>query len=96
MRAEAERAPLGGRVTPQHDTGNLSATRKFSSIGPVGQPESGISRIRHIMSWWLQPCTGAPMRDWILILSPIAAIAYFASHPTEFKAFMDWFARLIL
>jgi ABC-type Fe3+ transport system substrate-binding protein len=35
------------------------------------------------------------MRDWILIVGPIAVIAYFAGHPADFKAFMDWFARLL-
>jgi hypothetical protein len=35
------------------------------------------------------------MRDWLLILAPIAAIVYFVAHPEEFTAFMNWFARLL-
>ena len=35
------------------------------------------------------------MRDWILILAPIAAIVYFLIYPSEFTALMNWFARLL-
>ncbi len=35
------------------------------------------------------------MRDWLLVLAPIAAIVYFVAHPSEFTAFMNWFARLL-
>jgi hypothetical protein len=35
------------------------------------------------------------MRDWLLMLAPIAAIVYFLTHPSEFTALMNWFARLL-
>jgi hypothetical protein len=35
------------------------------------------------------------MRDWLLVIAPIGAIVYFVMHPDQFKAFIDWFARLI-
>jgi hypothetical protein len=37
----------------------------------------------------------APMQDWLLILAPIATVAYFLIHPGVFPAFMSWFARLL-
>jgi hypothetical protein len=35
------------------------------------------------------------MRDWLIILAPIAAIFYFVAHPGTFTAFMNWFAGLL-
>jgi hypothetical protein len=35
------------------------------------------------------------MQDWLLILAPIATVAYFLIHPGAFPAFMDWFARFL-
>jgi hypothetical protein len=35
------------------------------------------------------------MQDWVLVLGPTAAGVYFLAHPSEFTAFMDWFARLM-
>jgi len=35
------------------------------------------------------------MREWILVLAPIAVVFYFAAHPPQFLAFMNWFARLL-
>jgi hypothetical protein len=36
-----------------------------------------------------------PMRDWLLILVPIAAVTYFLAYPNEFRAFMAWFGSMI-
>jgi hypothetical protein len=38
----------------------------------------------------------ARMRDWLLVVSPIAAVIYFLAYPHGFHAFMDWFGRLVL
>jgi hypothetical protein len=35
------------------------------------------------------------MQDWFLITAPIVAFGYFLVHPSQFIAFMDWFARLL-
>jgi hypothetical protein len=35
------------------------------------------------------------MRDWIIILAPLAAIIYFLVFPSDFTAMIAWFARLI-
>jgi hypothetical protein len=35
------------------------------------------------------------MQDWLIITAPIVAIGYFLAHPSQFIAFMDWFARLL-
>jgi hypothetical protein len=35
------------------------------------------------------------MRDWILILTPIAIAIYFFINPDQFKTFMDWFGNLL-
>ena len=35
------------------------------------------------------------MRDWLLVLAPIATVTYFVAHPDEFRAFMAWFGGLI-
>jgi hypothetical protein len=35
------------------------------------------------------------MQDFLLITSPIVAIGYFLTHPSQLIAFMDWFARLL-
>jgi len=35
------------------------------------------------------------MRDWLLILVPVAVIFYFVFYPNEFWKFMAWFARLL-
>jgi hypothetical protein len=35
------------------------------------------------------------MRDWLLLLAPIALVLYFLVNPDQFGAFMDWAARLI-
>jgi hypothetical protein len=35
------------------------------------------------------------MRDWLFILAPITAVAYFLAYPNEFRAFLAWFGRLI-
>jgi hypothetical protein len=34
------------------------------------------------------------MQDWLLVIGPIALIAYFAVSPAQFTAFMDWLVRL--
>ena len=33
------------------------------------------------------------MQDWPFFLTPMAAFAYFLAEPSEFTAYMDWFAR---
>jgi hypothetical protein len=35
------------------------------------------------------------MRDWFLVLAPIAAVTYFLTYPDQFRAFMTWFGGLI-
>ena len=36
-----------------------------------------------------------PMREWIMMLTPVAAIMYFVVYPDQLAAVGDWFARLI-
>ncbi len=38
---------------------------------------------------------GAPMRDLLLTITPMAAIVYFLVYPDQFKIFMHWFATLL-
>ena len=52
-------------------------------------------RIRHNEFEGDDLAGAAPMRDWLLILAPIAAIGYFLTYPSEFTALMNWFARLL-
>ena len=35
------------------------------------------------------------MRDWILLLTPVALIAYFLVNPDQFSVFMSWASRYI-
>ena len=35
------------------------------------------------------------MRDWLLLLAPIALIVYFLAYPDQFSAFMTWAAHLV-
>jgi hypothetical protein len=35
------------------------------------------------------------MRDWLLVVAPIAAVTYFLAYPNAFRAFMAWFGHLI-
>lgn len=35
------------------------------------------------------------MRDWLLLLAPIALILYFLVYPDQFSAFMAWAQSLI-
>ena len=35
------------------------------------------------------------MRDWLLILAPIAVVAYFLVYPGQFTLFLRWLARLL-
>ena len=30
------------------------------------------------------------MRDWLLLLTPIALVIYFLAYPDQFSAFMAW------
>jgi hypothetical protein len=34
------------------------------------------------------------MRDWLLLLAPLALVLYFAIYPDQFSAFMSWAAQL--
>jgi hypothetical protein len=36
-----------------------------------------------------------PMRDWLLLLAPIALIVYFLAYPDQFSAFVSWASHLI-
>jgi hypothetical protein len=36
-----------------------------------------------------------PMRDWLLLLAPIALVAFFMLNPDQFTAFMAWASRLV-
>ena len=36
-----------------------------------------------------------PMRDWLLILVPIATALYFTIYPDQFFATLDWLTRLL-
>jgi hypothetical protein len=40
-------------------------------------------------------CEAALMRDWLLILVPVALGIYFVIYPHQLMAAMDWLARLI-
>jgi hypothetical protein len=33
------------------------------------------------------------MRDWLLLLAPLAAVIYFLVFPDQFSAFMNWAAQ---
>jgi hypothetical protein len=35
------------------------------------------------------------MRDWLLLLAPLALVAYFVVFPHQFSAFMAWAAGLM-
>jgi hypothetical protein len=35
------------------------------------------------------------MRDWLLILAPIAITIYFLLNPDQFKILMDWLGNLV-
>ena len=35
-----------------------------------------------------------PMREWIMMLTPVAAIMYFVVYPDQLAVVGDWFARL--
>ena len=35
------------------------------------------------------------MRDWILLLAPVALIVYFLAYPDQFSVFMSWASRYI-
>jgi len=35
------------------------------------------------------------MREWLLVLAPVALVTYFLIYPNEFRAFMGWFGRLL-
>ena len=35
------------------------------------------------------------MRDWLLLLGPIALIVYFLAYPDQFSAFVSWASRLV-
>jgi hypothetical protein len=35
------------------------------------------------------------MRDWLLLLAALAVALYFLLYPDQWRAFMDWFARLL-
>ena len=34
------------------------------------------------------------MRDWLLMLAPLALVLYFVIYPDQFSAFMSWAAQL--
>jgi hypothetical protein len=36
-----------------------------------------------------------PMRDWLLVLAPLATALYFTIHPDQFRASLDWLTRLL-
>jgi hypothetical protein len=33
------------------------------------------------------------MRDWLIILTPIASALYLGTHPDQFHELMEWFNR---
>jgi hypothetical protein len=35
------------------------------------------------------------MREWIMMLSPVAPVAYFVVYPEQLGMISEWFARLI-
>jgi hypothetical protein len=34
------------------------------------------------------------MRDWLMVLTPIATVIYFVAHPAQLTDLMDWFNRV--
>jgi hypothetical protein len=35
------------------------------------------------------------MRDWLLLLAPIALVAYFMVYPDQFSAFLAWASHIV-
>jgi len=35
------------------------------------------------------------MREWLLVLIPVAAVFYFVVYPDQFGAFVSWAAKII-
>jgi len=35
------------------------------------------------------------MRDWLMILSPLALTLYFVVNPDQFAGVMDWLSRML-
>ena len=56
---------------------------------------AGYGRIRHNELEGDDLAGGVPMREWLLVLAPIAAIVYFLTYPSEFTALMNWLASLL-
>ena len=42
-----------------------------------------------------QSCRALPMRDWIIILAPLAATIYFLVYPDQFKELLAWLTVLV-
>ena len=38
---------------------------------------------------------GVPMREWMLVLSPVAAVLDFITHPIHLQIVGEWFGLLI-
>jgi hypothetical protein len=44
--------------------------------------------------WGSIPAEGPPMREWLLVLLPIALIVYFVVYPARLIELMAWIGRL--
>jgi hypothetical protein len=76
----------------------VNGAARITALQRNKRPETSrpvYARIRHNEFEGDDLAGAAPMRDWILILAPIAAIVYFLTYPSEFTALMNWFARLL-
>jgi hypothetical protein len=85
----AEQIPLFGPVLNggPAPTPRLSIYLAKGSLGPwrghsLGPPRRIVARV-------------SLMRDWLLVLAPVAAITYFLVYPDQFRSFMAWCARLL-
>jgi len=56
---------------------------------------SGRKGRAHIVRLGATSCGVTLMRDWVLVLTPIAVVVYFIVYPDQFHAFMMWIERLI-
>jgi hypothetical protein len=63
-----------------------------SLIVPICAAEPAVSL--RIYTRWGDLQGNPPMRDWLLVILPVALVFYFIEYPDQLKALIEWLSAL--
>jgi hypothetical protein len=67
---------------------------RYTSSRKFGRAERGSTSVRAPRTPPTPESDGSPMRDWLLVILPVALVFYFIEYPDQLKAVIEWLSAL--